>query len=247
MRRFTVSLKGTRRCARRTAKPSAFTLVELLVVISIIALLIAILIPSLQKARQQALTVTCQSNLRQQLIGVSVYASEYNGYFPVGKNFDWEKFTYPKLTFADYIQDVLIPYLGGQRGDANPDVDFSGVFRCPAVERLASHDWMTEPEQNHYRYNTHKAILHEKGSGRAAGTVRSPSGAVLFYDLMFPDWRPKDFPHGGGTPLINVGYVDSHVSTVTATEYYDASPFAPHRDEAGNVFVSKGWDTICGG
>ena len=70
------------RCRRPARTRPGFTLVELLVVVSIIALLIAILLPSLTKARDQAVSVKCLSNLHSQMAAVLIYSSEYNGTLP---------------------------------------------------------------------------------------------------------------------------------------------------------------------
>ncbi len=60
-------------------RQDGFTLVELLVVILIISILIALLLPALAAARQNALGILCENNLRQFGIMFSVYENDYDG------------------------------------------------------------------------------------------------------------------------------------------------------------------------
>ena len=93
-----------------------FTLVELLVVIGIIALLIAILMPALNKARQQALTIKCASNLHNMGIAMTMY-TQSQGHYPGCLSFEGN------MPFAVW-PTRLRAFMNNEHG----------VFHCPAQE-----------------------------------------------------------------------------------------------------------------
>src|SRR5437762_5501045 len=99
-----------------------FTLVELLVVLGIIAVLIAILMPALSRARQHAVRVKCQANLRSVGQALTMYVQQY-GVYPCFMHTRSGAVIWPVR---------LRPLLGGNRE----------VFYCPTQDERCM--WKTE-------------------------------------------------------------------------------------------------------
>ena len=121
--------------SRRIRVGSGFTLVELMVVIGIIAVLVGILLPALSKARQQAQTTKCLSNLRSIGHGILMYASENNGFLVPGWVADGDDDQKPGLdnyaTILVGLKYLPAPAHRGAFGDDEPEDLVDSVFRCP--------------------------------------------------------------------------------------------------------------------
>jgi prepilin-type N-terminal cleavage/methylation domain-containing protein/prepilin-type processing-associated H-X9-DG protein len=85
-----------------------FTLIELLVVIAIIAILAAILFPVFARAREKARQASCQSNLKQIGLGISMYAQDYDE--TLTPEYEYNPYPNNLLWWEDLIQPYTKNY-----------------------------------------------------------------------------------------------------------------------------------------
>ncbi|MEX0742003.1 MAG: type II secretion system protein [Phycisphaeraceae bacterium] len=110
---------------------SGFTLIELLVVVGIIALLMAILLPALGRARQEAMKVSCASNLRSWGNAFQMFANDNNTMFPNNAGSpDGLHRTEPAVYGGQY-HTLIRDYLTGYDLDAITTGSRDTVMFCP--------------------------------------------------------------------------------------------------------------------
>ena len=91
-----------------------FTLLELLVVIAIIAILAALLLPALNKAKNQAAKVTDLNNLKQIMVAVNLYTTDYGDVLPP-PNWDNGGFAGPQGINTGWLYAVDLNATGTNR------------------------------------------------------------------------------------------------------------------------------------
>ena len=117
----------------------AFTILELLIVIGLIGLLVALVLPAVTRARGQAKSAKCLSNLRQLGQAAFAYAQSYDGFFPIssyqnGLDWDFDARTLPARPGILWIGTTTM-----------------AIQQCPSYDRRSTIP--TDPFTG-YNYNT---------------------------------------------------------------------------------------------
>jgi type II secretory pathway pseudopilin PulG len=196
--------------------------VELLVVIGIIALLVAILLPSLQKAREQANSVKCMSNMRQLGMATVMYITDNRNFYLPGYQIPEATNNYPT---GDAIWYVWLPgkYLKGS----------PGVTVCPSDRNLQNQT----PRKRFYEdlVDVQFSYFHNLDMPRKGLAQYAPPSTPVKNAF----WNPRMLKGVKNTSrLIVFGEVNNMVAGNTAYLTFRSIDSAFRFDHRGNKYQS---------
>ena len=226
-------------------KNKAFTLIELLVVISIIAVLMAIMMPALRKAREQARTTICKTQLNQFSIALALYAEDNNNKYLMH---EWEE------PGAGATAKPGTGYWFGRLGryfDVTKKGQYTNqIMRCPSGEAIRDfgdeliYGWSgtdyglqsavpSNIRLNQIRQPGNFATFFDFYHKGKTDTLNNSTGSIWsskWYQLVRDDrdaefYRNKIYRHYGGRG-INLLYADGHIGNTIDPDWWEhfASP-----------------------
>ncbi len=234
---FELRMKLARRGGNFELRRSrAVTLLELLVVVGAIALLLGLMLPGLGRARDQAKSAVCRSNIRQLALANAMYAQDSGGMYVAGaaeiakeNRQRWHGARDKKNEAFDSSRGPLAAYLG---------VDAT-VRACPT---FAPDKPGFESGNGGYGYNNAyigvQTVVDSKGktvvatdlAGARVHHVKRPADTLMFADSAFLDGSPIEYSfaeprfhaesqtradpsiHFRHVALANITWCDGHVS-----------------------------------
>lgn len=197
-----------------------FTLIELLVVIAIISILAAILFPVFARARENARRTACLNNVKQLMLGLSMYVQDNDERFPpkYGTGM-WQSLLQPYTKSTSLMRCPSAPIAKGLATDVTNG--YSGVYGLTGgvVGIFSQTGYATR----------HIASINEPAKTFAMVETRFPKGASPdYYSLLGYGATSVDF----GYPAIaspennthfcdtrhfdgsNIGFADGHVKWI---------------------------------
>ncbi len=225
----------------KRSRKSNFTLIELLVVIAIIAILAGLLLPALKRARDQAKTITCTSQLKQIGLAFHAYYGDFNRFpAPVddtnyGGNYtnhgNWHIGLGPYVGFNHFVYGML----------PNPLPKLPNVFTCPSAN-LDIPGISASQNNSIFGYGMN-GFLPPEGSNNDQRNISYPqpqrisNGSVMILvsdarfwvlgsdnDLLFLDNPGRFYKYDRirHTKGLNQVYCDGHVEYKTETQSYSS-------------------------